>query len=393
MPHGGGHVSHGGGGGGHFGGGGHHHHHHHHQFHGGHRHYGGVVYTGGGYYYNSSRRRRGCIWGSVGLIIVIVVVITISTSVSLSKEEDEEKRFTPGDTRIKTFDTFFCSGIKGSTTYDFDSGDAHLYVVDKEPPLNVRSNVSLSNSFELFEDDYQYWHYYLYENSNITFDGCIRTGNGYWFYIVKGTDKWNDWKDYASSSKAVHDAFITASCEETTTSHFTYRVKGRDHYYLVWYNDQPSGTKGHHTLNIDRFEYAVPTPNGLPNCSFAGSSTSSSCQVSVPMMSSHSKVLLRLPLVEEDYKKEEDFHLDLDCTPRAAAYVIVVLSPIGFVVLVGVIVVGVCYWYVKRSRNRRYQPIVASHSPLASSDLPASSPEQPTAPYYGTKDAPPPYKA
>ena len=343
------------------------------------------MYTGGagGYYYRS--RYRGWIWGSIGVILVVSVVVAVSCSVTLSKEEDEEKRFTPGDTRIKRFDNFFCSGIKASTSYDFGDQDAKAYVIQNNPPLTARNNLSFDDAFTLYEDDYHYWHFYLYKGSNISLEGCITSGSGYWFYIVKSTAKWNDWKDYASSSKAVFDDFITSSCDNMAQGSF--KVQSSDHYYIAYYNDYDSAVSGRQTLRVNRFEYSEPSDSNLPNCSFAGPSGRQSCELKVPLFSEQSKILVRLPSVDES-RAEESFHLDLDCIPRPVAYVIVIVPSVVFMLLVLCSVLLCCYCYFN-ARKKQYQPLLKHEEIPVQPSLTNGSVHPP--PPFNPGFAPPPY--
>ena len=384
MPHGGGHVSHHhGGGGGHFGGGGHRHHHHHHR----HNHYGGVVYTGGGYYGGYRSRYRVWLWGGIGLFLTAAVVIAVTCSVTLSRKEEEENRFASGDTRIKRFENFFCSGIKASTSYGFSDKSAKAYVIKQAPSLTDRSNVSFEDGFTLYADRYNYWHFFLYKNSNISLDACINTGNGYWFYIIKGTSKWNDWKDYASDSKAVFNSFISRSCDNGMVTK-RYRVTGNDHYYIAYYNSDPDvEVSGKQTLGLHRFEYSEPPDTNLPSCSFAGPNTGSSCSVKVPMLSDQTKVLVRFPNVTDD--AEQDFHVNLDCIPRPEAYVIVVVPPVILVIVVCTCIVA-CVVYRKKAKKKQYRPLLsegtANHTPALDPSAPP-----PFNPGF-QNEAPPPYK-
>ena len=353
MPHGGGHVSHHGGG----GGGGSHHHHHHHSF-GGHHHqsYGGVVYTGGGgpYYYS---RYRGWIWGIVGIVLIVAIVVTITLSVNYARKEDEENKYSPGDTRIHKFNTFFCSGVEVSSSKSF-SNDGYVYLLADKPPLTSHNNFSIDDNFTLSEDDYHYWHFYLYPNSNISLKACVSDRNSYTFYIIKGTSQWNDWKDYASNSKSVHHAIIQQSCRLGNQS-LQYKVNHEDHYYLAYYNDGINTVKGKQSLNMERFEYSFQSLSTVPNCSFSGPTTGSSCKLTTKMFSSKNKALLVIPEPPHDSDWENYYTINVDCIARVEGYVIVTVPP--FVLIVGivtcVILVLVCYRSMKK---RKYQPLLAS---------------------------------
>ena len=384
MPHGGGHH---GGGGGHFHGGGHHHH----------RHYGGVVYTGGGFYYRT--RYRGCIWGGVGISLSIVIMLVVTLSVTLSRNEEKENRYTPGDTRIKTFDTFFCHGVKVFTFYQFTSEDASAYIITTPPPLTARNNFSIDDQFSLYEQDYSYWHFYLYRDSVINLKSCTSNGKGYNLYIIKGTSKWNDWKDYASDSKAVRYKYISTHCSESgvvsQVEEVDYKVETDDHYYIAYYNDDDQEAIVQQTLFLDRLEYRAPNSSSH-TCSFAGPNSGSSCELNVPMLSKQNKVLVILPNVE-DSKKEDTFRLNIDCIPRAEAYMIVILPPLIFLTLLVFCVVACCVYWRKMKKNT-YRPLAGDTYPTTSqketfNDPNVVPPPPPANPGFIDAPLPPPYQS
>lgn len=327
------------------GGWGHHHHHHHRG--------GGFVY-GTGLYYGGGRRGNGWVWGGIGFTIIVIVILSVALSIKFVGEPNEEKQYTPGDTRIIPFSTFFCSGLTVSSPEL--AFDAHLYLLTNEPPpLSFHHTIQFNDSFSLIEGQYQYWHFYMHANSNFSLEGCVTNSqDSYTFYIIKGTSNFHSWTDNPSSAKAVSSKYITKQCQFGKTS-LTYSIAHDDHYYFAYYNDDNYyPVKGQQSLTLHRSEYDIPDASLVKyNCSFT---SSTKCTFAVGFFSPFDKVLLTLQIPSNVDWSNAQYQIDIDCNSQALGYVIITVVPFIFVVILLAIVVGVVIWY-RKQKTKTYQPL------------------------------------
>ena len=77
--------------------------------------------------------------------------------------------FSPGDTRIMSFGSFFCDEI---TLGDNSTRtEATAYLITDAPPLTLKNSFTISSALSLRfagRQSYHYWNYYLYPGSNFT---------------------------------------------------------------------------------------------------------------------------------------------------------------------------------------------------------------------------------
>lgn len=366
MPHGGGHIGgghHGGGGGGGF----HHHHHHHHG------HYGGVVYTSGPFFYGRYRY-RGWIWGGVGIVTVICIVIAVVLSVHYGGETNDENMYTPYDTRLHYFSTFFYSGATVRSQDIPINNNGTLYLLQEKPPLTSRNVFSFNDSFTIDGGEYRYWHFYLYPNSNFTLRACV-IGTSYTFYIIKGTSKFKQWIDSPSTSKSVKHLLVSQSCDDDDDNSMSYTATEEDHYYFVYYYDGYNRVSGKQFLSFERYEYSVPDSNVIADqCSFTATS---SCKLTTNFRSKYNKLLIVMPSPSNVDWNTEQYQVYYSSHNQPLGYVIVIVPPV-LVVVVIVIAIIIAIICCRRAKKRSYNPLIAEtisaspppYNPKYPSDLP-----------------------
>uniref|UniRef100_A0A1X7VTW5 E3 ubiquitin-protein ligase APD1-4 middle domain-containing protein n=1 Tax=Amphimedon queenslandica TaxID=400682 RepID=A0A1X7VTW5_AMPQE len=349
MPHGGGHHGgggfhhHGGGGFGHWGG---HRHHHHH------RHYGyrptGVWWYGGGGYYGY-RRGRIIFWGS-SLVVTCIIIIAVTLSVRFSTGGEDEKYFTPGDTRIHSFSSFFCSGLQVGVPGLPSGSTGHAYLIDTVPPLSEKNMVNFTKYFGLNSGEFEYWHYYLYKGSNISYSACVSEDShatSFSFYIVKGTSKFSSWKDEPTKSKAVSSVYVATSCDQGF-NYLTYSIKDEDHYYLAYSHTASYNLRGMQNIIIERFEYSAPNTS-LSSCELSNDNT---CTLSVGFSAKKNKGLVILPIPSNIDWDSTLYKVMFKCSPQAFGYVIITLVPLAFVFIVLFVIIIFCVYRAKKSSSK-----------------------------------------
>ena len=96
------------------------------------------------------------------IVFVLVIVLPITfTRRSGSSTESLPVFYTPGDSRIVSYSSFFCAGIT-LTDRSVRIGSS-LYLIRETPPLTDRNELIIPNSsVSLRDNTYIYWNYYLY---------------------------------------------------------------------------------------------------------------------------------------------------------------------------------------------------------------------------------------
>lgn len=280
-----------------------------------------------------------------------IIIISVTLSVRFSTGGEDEKFFTPGDTRIHSFSSFFCSGLQVQVPELPSGSTGHAYLIDTVPPLSERNTVNFTQYFTLDPGDYEYWHYYLYKGSNISYSACISENSpatSFRFYIVKGTSKFSSWKDEPSSSKSVSSVYVTTSCDQGF-NHLSYSIKDEDHYYLAY--SQYTGSsrvQGTQNMIIDRFEYSAPNTS-LYSCELSNDNT---CTLSVGFSAKKNKGLVILPIPSNVDWDNTVYNVMFKCSPQAIGYVIITLVPLAFVFMVLFVIMIYCVYRAKKSSSK-----------------------------------------
>ena len=327
-------------------------------------------------YYRGGRRFNGWVCGGAGIAVSVIVLLTVTLSIRFSSQGEDEKHYAPGDTRIHSFSSFFCSSLQVSVPELPSSALASVYLLRNDPSLTDTNVVNFTSSFSLSENDYEYWHFYLYPGSNISYSGCVSsssTGSAYTFYIIKGTGNFNNWKNDPSTSRSVSHSYVTSKCDSSSNT-VSYSIRDEDHYYLAYSYVGDYSVSGRQSLNIERFEYSAPN-NSLYSCQLSGSDT---CKLSVSFSSSTNKALVIMPIPSNVDWDSTTYNVIFKCSPQAAGYAIITLAPFGLLALIIAAAIGLaCYFRMKKKQ---------SYKPLG----PQQENETEKTPVY-TEQQPPPY--
>ena len=299
-------------------------------------------------------------------MMVSALATMIALSVRYGGEGSEENNYTPGDTRLHTISTFFCSSVQIKMTADSSQmGHVNLYLLNEKPSLTARDSFSISQSFTLSEYHYEYWQFYLYPNSNFSVNACVTSGSSsYYFYVIKGSNDFNHWIDKISSSYYEQELYVSTPCGGNST--LSYTTKKEDYYYFAYYCDS-SNCDGQLEIFLQRFEYTVgSSTDSADNCTTTV--TSGPCSLAVAYQSDYNQALVAIEETPPNGNWEQQFTVEFNCGARAEAYLAVVLPPVLLVLIIIVGIVLGCYLYI-RLKRRPYKPIVepttASAPPFA----------------------------
>ena len=330
-----------GGGGGGFGGGG----------------FGGGGFAGGGVYAGQRGGNQGdprVVWGvlccslTCGLIIVLAIVLPIvlpavvsnSSSSSTTTPDIATDFYSPGDSRLHSFSSFFCESI--TAVVDSTDTGVSLALVNSPPLLTDQNNFTIADQRTLRSRRFRFWQYHLYPNSNISISICNTVGrsNQVNAYLVKGNSNANNWGQSPSSVHAELFRSVRGRCPQRRI--ITYNVKEEDEYYVFLYNPQSTSSISYSaTLQFERFEYALPPDNAsVDSCS--APAPGGQCTVDIPY-GTGSQLALVVTTIPENVNWGENVDVSISCNRRDWAYAIVILLPILVIIAVIVcIVTSIC---------------------------------------------------
>lgn len=311
-------------------------------------------------------------------MVLASVVTVIALSVRYAGEGSEENNYTPGDTRLHTISTFFCASVQIKMTADTSQlGYVNLYLLNQKPALTARDSFSIPNPFTLDQYGYNYWHFYLYPNSNFSVNACVNSGSSsYYFYVIKGSDDFNQWKDHASPSYSESYKYISTVCGSGNMT-LSYTAKQEDHYYFAYYCDAYSCT-GSQEIFLQRFEYTVGNMTDFDNCTTTVSNEQ--CSLNVPYQSDYDQALITTVEEPPNGDWELQFTIEFNCGARVEAYLAVVLPPVVlFLIVLAGIFLG-CYLHIKLKKHA-YNPLPEPTTLTSSSANPPAEPEK--LPYIG----------
>ena len=300
---------------------------------------------GGGGYHGGSSGGSGegggggfvCIVLILGVIVLIIVLPIVLTRRNNSSVPTDF--FSPGDSRLVTYSSFFCDGINLEAGDSRTSTSANIATLSSPPSLTDENSFNVTDQRTLSPREFRFYQYYLYPNSNISISACSRV-RLLDVYLVKGNDNAENWQTSPSSRGT--EIFRQVLCPEGQTIMFN--VLEEDEYYVFFYNSfENSDVSYTATIQYERFEYALPAANASHDECFA--LAGSRCTVSIPYGSGSQQALVTTTIPRfVDWGENVD--IDLSCNQRGWAVAIVILIPlIVFLAVIGGIIAAICFWW------------------------------------------------
>lgn len=309
------------------------------------------------------------------------MIVAISVGASLGPaSRSSERQYTPGDTRLVTVDSTFCSGVKVSGSNVLL--EATLYALSRPPALTSWNNFTLQeSSVSVPFQGYVYYQFYLHRGSKVNGSNCISSGSSLQLLIIKGTSEFNSWVDHPSSSRALRSYTISQTCPSANLN-FDFQATADDYYFFVYYNSLRSSTSGTVDLQFFRTQYTVNPSDVVHSCHYDGVV---SCSISTKAGATY------MLAVDGGQSGLETSEFSVDCIANGGIIAVIVLIPLLVLALiVGVIIVVACYCRHKYARK------VAASTTSASAVDPIVQPAQPETPSAAavvsvTTNAPPAY--
>ena len=272
----------------------------------------------------------GCFCAIFCFAAPFVLVFLIGTF-SPSSSDIATNFFSPGDSRLISFSSFFCEGV--DLKVDSVATDATVFLLDVPPPLSDMNNFTVIDSRTLDKLEFRFWQYYLYSDANISVSVCSDKLD---IYIVQGNSNANDWARKPGRQHAKRFYRVTNKCPQQQS--FDYTVEEEDQYYIIFHNPS-SKRKIRYNLNlsIERFEYNIESGNYSAVCH---APSGSQCSVDIPYHTG-SQLALVVTSIPVDVDWGENVDIKSNCNRRDWAYTVVILSTI--LVFVTVLVIFVAY--------------------------------------------------
>ena len=303
---------------------------------------GGHVSVSGGNWSGDDKNTWSFIGGLLSMLILAAGLIAFS--IEYREQKPIPSFYSPGDTRLVSYSSFFCAGV--TLKENSSSTGAFLYLITETPPLDDCNNFTISSTMALKDNEYNYWNYYLYPNSNFSTEVCSSSsGTDGKLYIVKGKDNFKLWISSHSNDLAVAVFSISTVLCSTIVQPYTYHISEEDEYYFIYYNLPGNNIilQLNVTVSFERFEYSTANLTSQANCSIT---IAGECSLTVPYGSTYSALIVTD--VPENVDWGENVDVTWSCANRGWAYAVVILVPI--VTVAGVI--ALCIICCCRCRRR-----------------------------------------
>ena len=160
-------------------------------------------------------------------IFLLLTIIIVSVSIgAIQQDRPSPMVFSPGDTRIVSYgSSSFCAGI--TLTDQSTRVGSSLYLITDTPSLTDKNNFTIvKNELAIADNNYRYWSYYLYPNSEFTLELCtLPDSAGGVFYLIKGKTRFDEWVEEPTTDIAVGFFSIRSLPCSEPKHRFTFRAK------------------------------------------------------------------------------------------------------------------------------------------------------------------------
>lgn len=300
--------------------------------------------------------------------IPLIIVSVIATSgmftflegfypvlVTYGSEADPDT-FTPGDTRIFSSNSFFCSEYSIST-YGSPHLSATLHLLSSASVTGSQSISNITSNETINENVRATWHFFLDNNSSASIKACLDDPEQYAYFEAYIYDSY--------SNKKVFNLLIFNSCSiESWPLPIKEMSAGQaGNYLLVLRTPIPDWVKVHVEIELNRYEYFISDNLNSTTHSMCtvSSHTQDSCAASTPGTygSITGLILVHSDLLEIDW--HETISITKSCKYRWATWTaiwlpVLVLNVVFFTVLFVALYCGIYKEYKKRLTKGKQVP-------------------------------------
>ena len=261
---------------------------------------------------------------------------------------------TPADMRpvVNNFNPLFCGGAKiMNTKVTFD---AYLIQGDLTTDTAHRKIYESKSAFYVEEKQFYFYTFYLLRDSTINIQHC--PDQTLMFYVIKGQDNFNQWKDDMFCDECLVSKRFIYFCDD-----FSMLVEDEDEYFLVYSNEFSTGTWV--SIHVFQNRSIYDLGDASPVCSNVYD-----CEVSI-----YDLEQTAIYQVNGYYNLDDNSHTEFTtkCVPRIWSYVIIhgVIA-----VLIGALGTVLIHKYCKDRPNRvrTINGLTDERAPLLQNQLPPS---------------------
>ena len=248
----------------------------------------------------------------------------VSRNIATSKAKAATDFYSPGDSRLQSFSSFFCESVTLDVGSTVDDVSLTLTLINSPPTLSERNSFNTSDQRTIMPTYFGYWQYYLYPGSNISISVCNLAQNSQIdVYVIEGYSNANNWGRSPSPRHAELFVPVREACPPKRV--ITYNVSEENQHYVFLYNSLQSSSVGYSvSLEFERFEYSLPPDDGTAvSCS---ARSGEQCTVDIPY-STGSQQALVVATIPENVDWRKSFHVNISCNRRHWALAIVVILP------------------------------------------------------------------
>ena len=318
---------------------------------------GGGGFSGGHYGSGgSSDGRGGCVFFPASILTaIIVVMIYLMVRYTTNVNTGSDTYYSPGDSRLIELNTLFCDRIKLSESSPRTDAELYLLTKNEIPPITDRNNFTIDSDFTVQRNEYQFWQYHLYPNSNVSISACISAGSSVTLYVIKGTDNYNNWLSDGSSSYSEQNVLISEFCNVAVARNGTaLNINQEAEWYFAFANrNERFSSVVSAQLNFERFQYTTEMLSEVNDkCSTIGDG---GCNLDVEFRSSRKYALIVTSIPEyPDVDWGENVDVEWKCDRNHGGYFLVIGVPIFglvfLIILVVVLILGAACLYMNKDK-------------------------------------------
>lgn len=310
-----------------------------------------------------------CVFVSLSILILIgVLVFLFYYTKNGFTPTQQSVTYGPGDTQPLFFHPLFTERLspKTDTLYSDDYEQSSLYLLDEEPSLTGKANITFQDALDV--DEIHQRNFHFYPSSVISFEVCVENNVYSSFYLVQGQSAYTEWVESSESSDPpyVKSLKVSESCNQRNQT-FAYTVVEEDQYYLLFVNNNNNNKYANSkssqivvSYNLQRTVYEFGSNATKGSCSF----TASPCSVHVPFqLRAVGLLVYGTPTNWEE--SWENKRIGINYAPRFWVYAL--FGGSGLVVITAAIlclcaVCCCCRCCLKKQTDDAHRPLLGHHT-------------------------------